>query len=303
MTLKNILTSTLLIIGLGLPLDAKDVDTLADKKIVFVGDSITQDARYVSYVTYYLNRLHPDKKFDITGLGLGSETLSGLSEEGHAGGKFPRPCLFERLGRLLEKTKPEIVFACYGMNDGIYQPLDEQRFDAFRKGVNKLITQCKEAGVKEIFLITPPIHDDPKGATTDYDKVMAAYAAWQVSLKIPNVHVIDLHTAMRKARDARNELFSKDRVHPGDEGHLLMAKTILDGIGVKIPEESPATIQADPLFTKAKQLIQHRWTHWMKHIGYTREKTVAPQPLGDAETQASTIQEEMDTLRRQAQSK
>lgn len=293
----KILTTTLALLTLASPLHAIEVDSLAGKKTVFLGDSITQSGLYVSYATYYLNRLYPDKNFDIIGLGLSSETLSGLSEEGHAGGRFPRPCLFERLGRLLEKNKPGIVFACYGINDGIYQPLDEQRFAAFREGVTKLITQCKAAGVKEIFLITPPIHDDPKAAVTDYDKVMAAYAAWQASLEIPEVHVIDLHTAMRKARDARDEPFSKDRVHPGNEGHLLMAKTVLGGIGVNIPDESPATIEADPLFGKVNQLRQHRSTQWMNHIGYTREKTITPQPLGEAETQASAIQKEIDTLR------
>src|SRR3954466_4845697 len=110
------------------PASAGDVDALAGRRVVFLGDSITQAGGYVGIVDYYLERLHPDKDFDVLGLGLASETLSGLSEEGHAGGKFPRPCLAERLGRVLEKAKPDVVFACYGMNDGIYQPLDRDRF-------------------------------------------------------------------------------------------------------------------------------------------------------------------------------
>ena len=36
----------------------------------------------------------------------------------------------------------------------------------------------------------------------------------------------------------------------------------------------------------------------MQHIGYTREKTVAPQPLGSAEADAAKIQEKIDALRR-----
>src|SRR6185369_8687498 len=104
------------------PLAAQEVGAVAGKRVVVLGDSITQSGGYVTFLTYYLEKLHPQKNFDILGLGLASETLSGLSEDGHAGGKFPRPCLFERLGRLLDKAKPEVVFACYGMNDGIYQP-------------------------------------------------------------------------------------------------------------------------------------------------------------------------------------
>jgi len=96
-------------------LSAQDAGTLAGKRVVFLGDSITQSGGYVAITTYYLEKLHPRKDFDILSLGLASETLSGLSEENHAGGKFPRPCLFERLGRLLEKAKPDVVFACYGI--------------------------------------------------------------------------------------------------------------------------------------------------------------------------------------------
>src|SRR5262249_55958658 len=159
-----------------------------------------------------LEKLHPQKDFDVLGLGLASETLSGLSEEGHAGGKFPRPCLFERLDRLLEKAKPDVVFACYGINDGIYQPLDKDRFATFQKGVTKLIEQCKKAGVKQIFIVTPPIYDfTPKAGEFNYDAVMTEYAKWETTLKAPGVTVIDLHTAMRKARDGRAAPFSKDK--------------------------------------------------------------------------------------------
>jgi lysophospholipase L1-like esterase len=290
-----------LLAGCASPLPEKPgVDAVAGKKVVVLGDSITQGGGYISFMSYYLNRLYPQKHFDLYPLGLASETLSGLSEEGHAGGKFPRPCLFERLGRLLEKTKPDIIFACYGMNDGIYQPLDAVRFAAFKNGVNKLISQCQATGVREIFLVTPPIYDaQTKPDEFNYDSVLTAYAAWELTLKVPGVHVIDLHTAMRQARDARTAVFSKDRVHPGEEGHLLMARTILGGLGVQVPAEALATVQADPLFKQVDLLRRHRASRWMQHIGYTREKIVASQPLADAETEAAKIQTQIDALRRQ----
>jgi lysophospholipase L1-like esterase len=297
--MQKTIEALVVLLSFGTPLGAQTVDSLAGKKVVFLGDSITQGGGYITFTSYYLEKLHPQKNFDVYGLGLSSETVSGLSEENHAGGAFPRPCLFERLGRLLERVKPDVVFACYGINDGIYLPLDPERFAAFQDGIRKLIDQCKAAGVTAIYLITPPIFDfAPKGDEFNYDSVMTEYAAWEMTLKIPGVHVIDLHAAMRKARDARNEPFSRDRVHPGDEGHLLMAKTILAALGVQVPDETVAAIKADPLFKLVDLKRRSRWAHWMKHIGYTREKTVSPQPLGNVETEVREMQAEIDALRR-----
>lgn len=293
------LAASAVLFALSNPLVAQDVDALAGKRVVFLGDSITQAGGYVTLITYYLEKLHPRKDFDVLGLGLASETLSGLSEDGHAGGKFPRPCLFERLGRLLEKARPDVVFACYGINDGIYQPLDADRFAAFKKGVTKLIEQCKEAGVKEVYLVTPPIFDfTPRVDEFNYDSVMTAYAKWETELKVTGVRVIDLHSAMRKARDARTEPFSRDRVHPGGAGHLVMARTVLAALGVKVPDETVTDIQKAPLYKLVAEKRAMRSTHWMKHIGYTRERTVKPEPLGAVEADAAKIQEKIDALRR-----
>jgi lysophospholipase L1-like esterase len=281
------------------PASAQTVDSISGKRVVFLGDSITQAGEYISIASYQLQKLHPQKEFSFYGLGLSSETVSGLSEENHANGAFPRPCLFERLGRLLERAKPDVVIACYGMNDGIYQPLDDQRFDAFKTGITNLIRQCQAGGAKEIILLTPPIYDfSAQAGEFNYDSVLTAYAAWEMSLKMPHVHVIDLHTEMRHARDAQTEPFSKDRVHPGEEGHLVIAKALLKGLGCAAPEESVATIKADPLFKLIDEQRQLRSSHWMKHIGYTREATFQPQPLGDVETEWVKLQQKIDVLRR-----
>jgi len=278
---------------------AQSAEALAGKRIVVLGDSITQGGTYVSFMDYFLQKSRPQLRFEVYPLGLSSETLSGLSEAGHAGGKFPRPSLFERLGRTLEKMKPEVVFACYGINDGIYQSLDETRFKAFQTGVTKLLDQCQAAGVKQVYLVTPPIFDaTTKPGEFNYDAVMTAYAAWEVQLTRPGLTVIDLHTAMRKARDARTEVFSRDRVHPGDDGHLLMARTILAGAGITTLDITAKEAMADPLFKAVDQLRKLRASKWMAYIGYSREKVVAPTPLGDADELVAKLQAKVDELRR-----
>src|SRR4029077_565474 len=110
-----------------------------------------------SIEAYFVTRL-PGRHIEFLNLGLPSETVSGLSEDGHAGGQFPRPDLHERLGRVLEKTRPDLVIACYGMNDGIYLPLDTARFQKYKDGLQRLRDQASNASAKVIHL-TPPVFD------------------------------------------------------------------------------------------------------------------------------------------------
>ncbi len=53
---------------LGLPLFAQNVDSLAGKKVVFLGDSITQAGGYVTFTDYYLQKLYPQRNSRFTGL-------------------------------------------------------------------------------------------------------------------------------------------------------------------------------------------------------------------------------------------
>ena len=72
-----------------------------EKRVLFLGDSITQGGTYIEIIDAALKAQHPESEIEIIPHGLSSETVSGLSEEGHAGGKFPRPDLHERLDRAL----------------------------------------------------------------------------------------------------------------------------------------------------------------------------------------------------------
>ena len=102
--------------------------------------------------------------------GLPSETVSGLSEPGHAGGAFPRPDLHERLERVLEQTRPDLIVACYGMNDGIYHPFTEARFEKYQAGDAAAAraggggrcqgAACHSAGLRPD---ADPVEDAPRG--------------------------------------------------------------------------------------------------------------------------------------------
>jgi len=205
------------------------------KTILILGDSITQMGDYVTYFDAWLVKKYPDRRFTVINAGVASETISGLSEDNHAGGRFPRPDLHERLERVLEKTKPDLIIACYGMNCGIYKELDDQRAARFQEGNVKLRAAAKKYNA-EIVHMTPPIFDNHGKLGFDYDTVLSAYSAWMVKQRDNGWHVVDLHSDMRKKVDlakASDPKFTvqKDTIHPDAAGHWMMAQPLIAYFG------------------------------------------------------------------------
>ena len=205
------------------------------KKILFLGDSITQGGTYVANFDAWLVKRFPKQRFTVVNAGVSSETISGLSEENHAGGRFPRPCVFERLERVLAKTNPDLIIACYGMNCGIYRPLDEGRFARYRNGILRLRAAAKQYGA-DIVHVTPPIFDNHGKPGFNYDSVLTAYSQWLVQQRTKGWYIADLHSEMRvKVDQAKKKepgfTVQKDRVHPNGEGHWIMAQSLISFFG------------------------------------------------------------------------
>jgi lysophospholipase L1-like esterase len=229
------------------------------KRVLFLGDSITYAGHYTELFDAFLFTQFPDRHIEVIDCGLPSETVSGLSEAGHAGGKFPRPDVHERLDRVLATVKPDLVFACYGMNCGIYLPLDDKRFTAYQSGIRKLREKVEKAGAKIIHL-TPPVFDTlPIAARTKsadvvkdgeffegYNGVLDRYSAWLVEQgKKEGWRVIDTHSAMAAALAGKREtdpgfFYAKDGVHANNDGHRVIAEAILTALA---PEKSAAFLK------------------------------------------------------------
>ena len=210
------------------------MDLLDDcERIVFLGDSITWAGDYVAEFDAWLLKKKLEPGSIIINVGLPSETVSGQSENGHAGGRFPRPDLAERLARVLETTRPDLVIACYGINCGIYQPFDESRFNSFQTGIQNLVDQVAMADAK-LVLMTPPTFDDAQSQKKfSYDGVMRRYSDWLVFMKEDGWNVIDLHTAMAEELERQRRVdptftFQRDAVHPDRRGHRLIAGTLIE---------------------------------------------------------------------------
>jgi len=276
--------------------------TSADR-IVFVGDSITYAGHYVTRIEARLLAADPDSAPEIINVGLPSETCSGLSEPDHP---FPRPDVHERLDRLLVATEPDVVVACYGMNDGIYHPFDETRFAAYKKGVNRLIEKVRASGAK-LVLMTPPPFDPlplrdrdvlrPAGAEKyawfavyeDYDDVLKRYAAWILGQRERVAMVIDLHTPINSAlAEARagdpKYTMAGDGIHPNMDGHKILAATIIHAWSLE--GDAKASQRVVGLLGQRQQLLRDAW---LSHVGHERPGIKAGLPLDEATTQAAQL--------------
>lgn len=211
--------------------------------VVFFGDSITEAGTYVEYIETFLLTRFPDKRFRIVNRGISSETISGTSEPDH---DPRRPCAHDRFTRDVASEKPDVIVACFGMNDGNYHPFDHQRFDRFKDGIRRLIDRTRKETRANLVILTPPPFDpyrrlvlDPqaktygyKYAAIDYDTTLEQYSRWLTALKEKDVLVVGLHSAMnehlRKRRTAQVSFsFQRDGIHPDPTGHWLMAQTLL----------------------------------------------------------------------------
>ena len=276
------------------------------RRIVFLGDSITQAGEYVADVECWL--LANGIQAEVLNLGLASETASDLTAAENAGHQkgagFPRPAVGERLERVLAATQPELLFACYGMNDGISLPADDTGLKRFSAAIEHLRAAAARAGVKRVVICTPPTYD-AKGKKNTLDAKLTRYSTWLLSKKADGWDMVDIHGPMRQALDqgrAKDPAFkfAKDGVHPGRDGHWLMAREILTQfLGAKLD----GVASAEELFgggekgKAIRSLVRERdgvlRDAWMTKTGHLRPgvpggpRAKQGLPLAEAEAKAA----------------
>jgi lysophospholipase L1-like esterase len=308
----SLLATPLLAIACIMPATATETAQPGDlvrsaKRIAVLGDSITQDGRWVADLAAWMEE--QGLPADVINVGLSSETVSGLTEVGHAGGKFPRPDLFDRLDRVLTVTRPDVVLAMYGMNCGIYQPLDDGRFAKFKDGIERLHAAVEKAGARIIHL-TPPIYDKQPGnpgpaGTADYDAVLAAYSTWLLSKRAAGWGVIDVHGPMKEALEARRKenpeaTFTPDCIHPNDAGHWAIGRAVIAGLGDEAAATDPhlqATLA--PFLPQVTQRMKLLSDAYREAAGHARPGTPQGLSIAAAEAEARRLTESLRSRRLQ----
>lgn len=214
-------------------------------RVVFYGDSITDNGPYTKYAEAFIRLRYPDLDIRFFNAGVGGDRVSG-------GWMGP---IDERLTRDLFARKPTVITVMLGMNDGGYQASKPEIEDAYKKGYQHMVERFKkEAPQARVFLIKPSPFDDvtrAPGWPGGYNGVMNQFSAYVESLAKANGYAsVDFNSPvvamLEKAKAENVEQSTKiigDRVHPGGAGHLTMAQSLLTSWGVT-PVVSNVSIDA-----------------------------------------------------------
>ncbi len=198
-------------------------------RVVFYGDSITDQRLYTTFTETFVVTRFPKMAVEFVHSGWGGDRVGG-----GGGGNIET-----RLNRDVFAYKPTVVTVMLGMNDGSYRAFDEGIFNTYDKGMRAIVEKVQSTlpGVR-MTLIQPSPYDDvtrePK-FPGGYNEVLVRYSeAVRDIASTNNQLTADFNAPMvamlEKAQSVDAELATKiigDRVHPGSSGHLIMAEQLL----------------------------------------------------------------------------
>jgi lysophospholipase L1-like esterase len=302
---KNILRLVTVGVALVCACSAQDAFQLKNgDRVVFFGDSITDQRLYTTFIETYVLTRFPDRQITFVHSGWGGDRVTG----GAGGG------IETRLTRDVIAYHPNVVTIMLGMNDGRYRPFNQQIFDIYSSGYERIVKRLKSdvPGVR-ITLIQPSPYDDvtrPPKFAGGYNGVLLRYGQFVKSLADSNgMTAADLNgpvTAMlEKAMAVDPELAQKiipDRVHPGPAGHLIMAESLLRAWG------APAIVSSVEIDAAGKKLVHAENTEvsgleFGPVTSWTQTDRALPMPVDMSDpVMALTVNSSdfMDALNRQA---
>ena len=198
-------------------------------RVVFYGDSITDQRLYTTFAETFAVTRFPGRDVSFIHSGWGGDRVGG-----GGGGPIDR-----RLYRDVIAYRPTVVTVMLGMNDASYRPFEDKIFETYANGYKHLVAKLKEElpGVR-LTLIEPSPYDDvtrePK-FEGGYNAVLLRYGDFVKRLAGEqgsgfadlNTGVVDALKKAAAADKAGSEKLIADRVHPGPGGQLLMAGELL----------------------------------------------------------------------------
>jgi len=231
--------------------------TAADKffvhngdRVVFLGDSITEQRLYTTYLEAYTLSRYPKWKLTFRNVGWGGDT-SWLRQRAHPDEaklfaadpeeqqKMVEQAVAAGLGRDVLPLKPTAVTIDFGMNDHAYQAFREDIFRAYVRSQSQLAKVLEANGARVAFVTPQPIEDkrpDPDKEVKNISLRKFSDGLKQVAAEKGALFVDEFDPYMAimlaaRAGDPNAIIGGGDAVHPGPAGHTIMAWAILKGLG------------------------------------------------------------------------
>jgi lysophospholipase L1-like esterase len=208
-------------------------------RVVFYGDSITEQRLYTSYIEHYVLTRYPDRRVTFINTGWGGDKVSSND---------CKPCAgvggLARLKRDVIDHRPTVVTLLFGMNDGQYRDFDPAISKVYEDGLTAIIRELKSKTGARIYVMTPTVYDGtrhtPWSKTDRYNDVLDRYSeavkaiAQREGLDVVDLHSVTTEALARMKKDDSDYTFAPDGVHPQEDGQLLMAAEILRAWGAPV---------------------------------------------------------------------
>lgn len=210
----------------------------AGDRVTFVGNSITDGGRYHSYIWLYYMTHFPEMRLWMANCGIGGDTSKNI---------------LQRLDGDVFSKNPTVITLTFGMNDSGYFEYNSPDSVAFGKRmvaesrknfleIEKKLKAKEKEGVRMIMIGTSPYDQ----TSTFNDNVFKNKNNWMRKIiafqdsaaKADHWEFIDFNLPMldinarEQAKDPKYTLIGNDRVHPDNDGHMVMAYIFLKAQGM-----------------------------------------------------------------------
>ena len=201
--------------------------------IVFLGDSITHQCLYTQYVENYFYTRMPHLRLKVHNAGVGGARAWDA---------------LQRFDEDVASYKPKYVTILLGMNDGTYQPYNEEVFQTYRQDMNKIMEKLEAINAKAI-VMTPTMFDSraarmrarrPRSAEMLelYNSVLSFYGSWlQEQATEKGLGYVDMfgplnNLTIQERKKQPDFTMIRDAIHPDAPGQVVMATAIVSDTGL-----------------------------------------------------------------------
>lgn len=207
-----------------------------DKKICFIGDSITEGVGASSKEKCYVSVFEKISGADVTNLGI-SGTRIARQQKNMINEIWDSNEFLTRVDKIPKDTQIIAIFGGtndYGHGDAPFGNMNDRTADTFFGALHMLSAAVIERfPAATVFFMTPLKRYDEYQKNASNSLTLESYAdAVKSVAKYYSIPVLDLYAeaGMQPCIEAQNKYYFADGVHPNDTGHERVAKKVMEFI-------------------------------------------------------------------------